>query len=250
MAMTCEPIHLRKIKDKLKIITYGSPRYLPKNLFNIYPSRLRSSEKKTLSAINSCSKINNLPSIINCYHVDDTVIRGLSMIKFHEFHIPNLKTIKIQFKLTPNEHFKYDENNQILYTNNINCVYEAKSSKYINSVSKKILEDTDEFIRDLSVELDTLRPYPKELFPYHSQVNKKPFVHGDPGILYPLFKNNIILNLLFSSLRKSNSNGIINSDVYYKYKPTGYDLAADFISKGGRKRNTAKSVKSVKSAKS
>jgi hypothetical protein len=194
MAATLEPSYFQKIFTKLRIITYGSPRYLNKNLFTIFGNKLNKSN--TLKPI-GCSAIKSLPYIINCYHVDDALLPKFKSILPSYLHFPNLANIKKSF--TEKDHFKYDTTNSLLYVNNTNNYYVDNNILYkfpneviIHEANKELNRD----IKDKSYKI----VQPSELFPY-LDVKYYGFYnefHSDINVLYPLFSNNILLNLQFS----------------------------------------------------
>jgi len=221
MAATLEPSYFQKIFTKLRIITYGSPRYLNKNLFTIFGNIL--SKKNTLKPI-GCSAIKSLPYIINCYHVDDVLLPNFKSILPSYFHFPNLANIKNTF--TEEEHFKYDITNSLLYVNNTNNYYVDnndntlyKCPPYKCPPNKNIKDETNKNIVEANKELNRDikdKSYkivkPSELFPYldieHSGVYAN--YHSDINVLYPLFSNSILLNLQYSYWHDTNKNLNLN----------------------------------------
>jgi len=243
MAMTFDAIYFNKIHEQIKVITYGSPRYLSKNLFNIFGT-YHKRQKTILPSIGSeCSKISNLPSVLNCYHVKDPVLNNFKIFGIIPLHVPNFKTIKSRFD---NKLFLYDESESILYTNNTNCIWYANDTGKLlyklDKKGKKIEPVTDTTIvrRDIYNDNKEL-VNPDELYPYSISDTKVINYHGDIGVLYPIFKNNILLNLRFASSKLSqDSNGLILNDIYYyTYEKNIYavDIITKAKSRGGKYKN-------------
>ena len=204
MAATLNPIYFQNIFTKLRIITYGSPRYLNKNLFNIFGNKLI--KYNTLAHI-GCSAIKTTPYIINCYHVDDVLLPTFKSILPTYFHFPDFINTKKTFT-KEEEHFKYDITNSLLYVNNTNNYYIDNNTLYkvTNNNYKKLKlsnynnnETITKIYRDIKDKSYKIVD-PSELFPY---LDVKKFgvyanYHSDINVLYPLFSNSILLNLQLS----------------------------------------------------
>jgi len=161
-----ESIMIKELRKKLKIITYGSPRYLPSNLYDLFGDKSQStasagpvvtsknvvmhkhnqlppleSGPHTIAHVQSlqCNKIDKLPSIINCYHTSDMLLIKLNYLPFKCFKIPSFK---IDFE---GKHFKYDENMGLLFVNNTNHYYLIKNSvTECNTLYNKYLKNREE----------------------------------------------------------------------------------------------------------
>ena len=223
MASTLDSRYFQKIFTKLRIITYGSPRYLNKNLFNIFGNALSNknnlnknlfnisgnelSNKNNLNNNNTlapigCSAIKSIPYIINCYHVNDKLLPTFKSILPSYFHFPDFKNITKTF--TKEEHFKYDTTNSLLYVNNTNNYYVENNTVYNYSNNNNISIVSNELNRDIQIYDSKSGKFiivdPSELFPYLDAKFTRHYgnYHVDINVLYPLFSNSILLNLQMS----------------------------------------------------
>ena len=202
MAATLKPIYFQNIFTKLRIITYGSPRYLNKNLFTIFGNNLN--KNNTLAPI-GCSAIKSIPYIINCYHVNDKLLPTFNSILPSYFHFPDFKNITKTKTFTKEEHFKYDTTNSLLYVNNTNNYYVENNTVY-NYPNNKIISTivSNELNRDIQIYDSKSGKFiivdPSELFPYLDAKFTRHYgnYHVDINVLYPLFSNSILLNLQMS----------------------------------------------------
>jgi hypothetical protein len=201
------------ILNKLKVITIGSPRTLPKQLFSIFGRTIDNvtvqmnsvslksqidrsmdklwvylTHKQTEQADNTVNtiallraqlnskKINTLPSILNCYHKKDTVINLLRRVSTRGV----LNSFYVpQFpedKLLEPKNFWFDTQTNVLYVNNTSSI----------SMDAYVMKKDYMCVNTIDPDKNTFYPY----YPGH-----KTNFHVSMFNLYPLFTYNICYHI-------------------------------------------------------